>query len=64
MISFMNDFFGSYEPLIFIDDEGISHAINGAAGVDWSYVCSVALFCVFIICTFKIIGKFFGGRLH
>lgn len=57
MINFMVETFGSYEPLIFIDDDGVSHAITGAAGVDWTYICSVFIFCVFVVCIFKLIGR-------
>lgn len=62
MFNWMLDTFGSYTPITFIDDEGISHAIHGMAGVDWSYVCSVVIFCTFVVCIFNLIRKLLGGR--
>lgn len=59
MRSIIVDLFGSYEPVVYQDADGIDIVASGMAGVDWSFLSGVILFGLTLYCVFRIIGGFF-----
>lgn len=65
--AFIYELFGQYQPLT----QSVSHFlpdgtktltteyVDGLAGVDWTYIASVALFALVLYCVFRIIGGIF-----
>lgn len=56
MRSIIVDLFGSYEPVVYQDADGIDIVASGMAGVDWTYLSGVILFGLTLYCVFRIIG--------
>lgn len=48
--------FGTYEPVSYVDVDGVTQYLSGAAGVDWPYVLGAAAFILTIYCVLRIIG--------
>lgn len=56
MRSIIAELFGSYEPVIYQDADGIDVVASGMAGVDWTFLSGVILFGLTLYCVFRIIG--------
>lgn len=53
--------FGVYTPITYTDN-GVDIIPSGMAGVDWQYICGVAVFLCIVVCTFKLIGTLIKGK--
>lgn len=58
MRSIIVELFGSYEPVVYQDVDGIDIVASGMAGVDWTYLSGVVLFGITLYCVFRLIGGF------
>lgn len=58
MINWLQSVFGVYTPVTYTEN-GVDVVASGMAGVDWQYLCGIAVFLVITVCVFKTIGKLF-----
>lgn len=51
--------FGSYEPVVYQNLDGVDVVASGMAGVDWVFLSGVVLFGITLYCVFRAIGGVF-----
>lgn len=51
--------FGSYEPVTYVDTNGLDIIPDGLSGVDWVFLSGVILFAITLYCVFRVIGGVF-----
>lgn len=49
-------FVGSYEPITYVDGNGVSRIADGLAGVDWSWLCGAFLLILGVYSIFRVLG--------
>lgn len=53
---FLDAILGTYNPMVYIDSQGIEIPLSGMAGVDYPYIIRAITFLLVGYCTLKIIG--------